>query len=380
MIKKFLIRVSIFSIPVILYFVVGEVLLYKYKEDVPVSTVVKKQLSSKKEIYFSRSFFNTPDVRLKTEMMKIKKPDIITLGISVVLQYRDFYFHPYENRFYNGGFMVKNIYDFNSYINMMQKKMVHKPKLIIFGFDPSWIKKDYLNDNKNNVTDPDKDEVLNLNNHVNAIQEILHQFIDGDLNNKPSCLKQAYGMAGMNGTGYRRDGSMHNWNQIENYIKSHHYSDLYNYKEHLKRNTFIYNKPMQVDAKKVAMLLQNFALIKKMRINLIVYCPPLANDFYNYAITNKGFQDIFLPYLSIQHMLIQKGYHVIPFCTPKQLGLTDDYMLDGIHAGEVLASKLFYDYMISNNIKFENLPNLDLSYLKKIRDKKPLCPLAFDTN
>ncbi|WP_158824832.1 hypothetical protein [Mucilaginibacter lacusdianchii] len=375
--KRFLLRLLIFVIPVALFIIVGEALLYRYKETVPINTVMQKQLSGKDEIYFGRTLFNNPETPLKMAMMKVKKPDIITLGISVVLQYRDFYFHPYESRFYNGGFMLRNVYDLHTYVSMIRKNVVHKPKLIIFGFDPSWIKKSYVFDTKNNITNPDKDGVNNLNNHIGAIQSIWHQVIINDLNDS-SCLYKGYGKAGMQGNGYRRDGSMHNWNQIKNYLSNKHYSDVYGYKKHLQANTLMYNKPMKVDLHKVNLLLNSLSAIKQMGIDLIVYCPPMSDDFYSYAVTNKGFQQIFPTYLSLQNKLIKNKYHVIPFCTPKQIGLTDDYMLDGIHAGEVMVSRLFYNYIISNHIKFKSLPNWDLNYLKGIIDKKPLCPLAFD--
>ncbi|MBS7564569.1 hypothetical protein KHS38_09140 [Mucilaginibacter sp. Bleaf8] len=376
--KRFLLRFFIFSIPVLVYILAGEWLLYKYRENVPISTVISKQLASKKEMYFFRSFLNTPEPAFKMKMMEVKKPDIITLGISVVLQYRDFYFHPYEKSFYNGGYLLKNVYDLDSYTDLMRKHEVHRPKLIVFGFDPSWIKKDYRNDFNNNILNTEGDGVRNLNKHIGAIQDVLHQAVDGELDDA-AFSKSSYGKAGMQGNGYRRDGSMHNWNQIKSYLKNRHYSDMYQFKENLKANTFIYNTPMEVDKHKLKLLLKNLEAIKQMGIELIVYCPPASDDFYNYAVTNKGFQRLFTTYLSIQNQLIKENYRVIPFCTPKQVGLTDDYMLDGIHPGEIMVAKLFYNYMAFNKVKFKDFPDWDPSYLKEIIDKKPLCPLAFTT-
>jgi len=373
---KFLFKVLLYALPVIIYVIYGEQLLYKYRENVSYKTVVQKQLNSDSELYFSRNVFSTPVARYKMEMIKIMKPEIITLGVSVVLQYRKFFFHPYEKSFYNGGFAINNVYDLASFVDLIRYKQIHRPKLIIFGFDASWIKQKYYNDNYDHVSFSYKDEAWNLNYHIDAIQQIVHRSFD----HQPPFDKytyNGYGVAGKMGIGYRKDGSYCSRDDIQAYLKNRYYKDKNDYKGKLQKNIFIYNNPMRVDEKKLALLLKSLKEIKELGIDLLIYVPPVANDFYATAKTNKTFRQIFPTYMQIQNQLIKQGYHVIPFSTPQQFGLTDDYMLDGIHAGEVFVSILFYNYMADNHMKFKNLPNLNMSYLKGIINGKRLCPLAF---
>jgi hypothetical protein len=377
--QKFLIRLFLYSLPAIVYVLAGETLLYKYKETAPLSAVVQQQYNSNKETYFTRSYFNTPASLYKRKMIEKRNPDILVLGVSVSLQLRSFLFHPYEKQFYNGGFLINNSDDLNSYLMLLRSGAIHKPKLIIFTLDPSWIKENGLYDNRNSILDPIPDEVTHVNLHVKAIQDIIHRVVQGGPVNS-RFLHQGFGLPGTQGTGYRRDGSRQDRFQIDTYLRNHHYHDLYDYKTNLKNSTFIYTPPMRVNSKKVASLMKGLNGLRDMGIELIIYFTPLSDDFYNYAIKNHNFQNIFPHLLQLQNQLIQQRYHVIQFTTPKRMGLTDDYMLDGIHAGEVLASRQLYSYLSQHTELLQVLPQLDLIYVKQTLDKNPVCPLSFFDN
>ena len=373
--KKFLTKLLIYSSPAIIYLLLGEVLLYKYKETVPLNTVVQQQAGSKQELYFFRKCFNTPTALYKRKMVEIKKPDILALGVSISLQFRSLLFYPYENRFYNAGFMVNNLQDFESYIDLLHTNALHKPRLIIFTLDPSWIQHLGFYDFRNNITNPVLDEIKHPNLHVKAVQEAM-QFT---FNTYPNVRFNGpgFGAPAMQRNGYRRDGSLNNRVQIDTYLAKRHYMD-YDYKQHLKNSTFVFAHPLQVDNEKIKSLMHCFEALRAMNIQLIIYFPPIADDFYQYTRHNVSYTRVFSAYLQLQAELQRRRYQVIPFATPGQLGLTDDYMLDAIHPGEVIMSRQFYQYMAGHPEALKTIPGLDLAHLKQVAYQHTLCPLSFN--
>ena len=101
----------------------------------PYRKVMEAQLTSENELYYYRAMLNNNMNAYKVEMINQQKPDIITLGQSVVLNFRDFMFHPMEDKFYNGGHLVNNIWDIEHVVNLWKEEKLHRPKVVIFGLD-----------------------------------------------------------------------------------------------------------------------------------------------------------------------------------------------------------------------------------------------------
>jgi len=204
--KSFLIKIFIFSLPVILFIGTGEYLLFKYKENVPIKKVVADQINAKRESYYSRYFFDSSTTLYKLEMAKEKKADILIVGRSTVLDFRAEMFHPFENRFYNMGFAINTVTDLQSIVNLIKDKKIHQPKIMIIGFDAPIIKRGSF-DHLNRIDTPHEDEVYNLKLHFLAFQLLLRQLFTKDTVNLSPNRQLGFGYLGDCGVGYRRDGS-----------------------------------------------------------------------------------------------------------------------------------------------------------------------------
>jgi len=112
---------------------------------------------------------------------------------------------------------------------------------------------------------------------------------------------------------------------------------------------------------------------KRKNIELLIYFPPLSDEFYNYASQDKQFNDFWGKYLAYQDQLKQKGFVTIPFQTPSRIGLNDYYMLDSDHPGEVLVATQFYNVRDANLSFFKNI---DFNALKNKIDTHKI-PLSF---
>ena len=133
--KTIYLKFLLFLSPFLLILIWGELKVYQSGETVPFQQVIDAQLSSENELYYYRALLNNNINAYKVEMINRQKPEIITLGQSVVLNFRDFMFHPMEDKFYNGGHLVNNVWDIQHVVELWKSNKLHRPKVVIFGLD-----------------------------------------------------------------------------------------------------------------------------------------------------------------------------------------------------------------------------------------------------
>ncbi|TWR24637.1 hypothetical protein FPZ42_16210 [Mucilaginibacter achroorhodeus] len=374
--KRFAFTFLLYLSPLICYTLICEYYFFVDKETVGVDKVVQGQLKSKRETYYFRSFFNNSPSLYKLKMAQKKNADILIIGQSTVLQFRDVMFHPFESSFYNMGFSINNMNDLESLLHYIKTGKLHKPKLIILGLDVSLIKKTLYINPDNEILNPHCDEVSYPKYHAMASQlfikaQLSKKTVDGLPNRH-----LGFGYLGERGTGFRRDGSMHYAGDIEKFIKDPVFRDPGNYKKLLDDKDYIFTEPYEIDQALLKRLLIDLKLLKQNGTEVTVFIPPISDDFYSYFATNKKFNAFFNDYLGIQSSLADDGIDVINFTTPKGIGLSDIYMLDGIHPGEVFTGRLLYEHIAKSKQK-GLLSKVDTGYLKKLILSKTTIPLSF---
>lgn len=369
--NKFTKRTLIYIAIVLLYLTWGEVSLYKMRENIPLKKVVEQQFESENECYYSRRIFEEYVSSYKFEMLKKKKPDIQIIGQSIVLQFRDFLFKPYDKSFYNAGLMIRNMRDLELYFDLIEAGEIHKPKLIVLGIEHLIFK----HNNKLNRRKPFnyeiEDEALKPKAHLRGIQQFLLK--TGNVRYKGDII--GFGKQGVQGAGFRKDGSIHNKTEVMAFINDsvHLESD---YAEALKKRYHPFNNPLTIDQTKVEQFYKILDKINDLNIELLVYVAPTSEEFYNIGFKDEEFYNYWNDFIKIQEYLIENNYNIIPFSKPSQLGLNDYYMVDAVHPGSVVTAIQFSEYMANNKHKFKSLQNLDLNQLNE-RIKKNTFPLTF---
>ncbi len=369
--KKFLIRTLPYVAIIFLYIIIGEVLLYRIKENVPVPATAKLQAHAPQEFYYGRTLFDDVLTPYKYQMLVEKQSSIVILGQSIVSNYRDFFFHPYEKDFYNTTLMARNIYDFQYFTQLITEGKIKKPSFMVVGIDYGLILKNNKLDKKEWLKKLDADPVYSYKEHLRALQNIYLKF---DVREVPA-LNYGIGKRGMVGNGYRKDGSFaYSW-ELELFINdsTHVEGPL---KDELIAKAEFFKLPIEVDPKKQELLLDILQNYKAMGIELVLYFPPLTDTFYNFAKQDQAFTGFWNQYLELQKVLEQKGFDLIPFTTPSQLGLNDYYMNNANHAGDVLVATQFYNYCKSPNRKNKFTDQLDVSHLESML-KSHTNPLSF---
>ena len=370
--KKFIRKSLVYISIILLYICTGEFILFKMKENYPLRTIINKQINSKREYYFERRLFGNNESLYKYLMLQQQKPDIITFGQSIVLQFRGYLFHPNENKYYNTGLMARNTNDVEYVIKQIKENKIKTPKFIIYGLDFGIVKAgNELNNNKW-IENSGKDRVFVIKSHFRNMQKIflkMHTY-------KIPHEHLGFGILGSTGEGYRKEGSYHRKHVIVAYFKDsiHHGGEFYNYLVN-RHHPFTY--PMDVDTIRKNILKNCFSEFRNMGIELLIYVSPLSDDFYSKAIQDPDFKHFWDGYMKFQDELIAQDFNIIKFCTPSQIGLNDLYMLDSDHPSEVMIAKQFVDYCNEHPNSIEYLKNIDLNYTDSLLNDKRTIPVSF---
>lgn len=373
--KNFVKKLILYFIPILGYIVFCEYRLLKNNEVISINEVVNQQLNNKTEKYYFRKFFDNSTSLYKITMAEKKRPEILVVGQSTVLEFRDVMFHPLEEMFYNIGPTITNTEELHTLVKLIKDGKLAKPKVLIIGLDLSLVKK--TNNLKfNGLLYPHKDEIYQAKYHAAAAQTLIKYIFQNGSTTADSIKYQGFGYLGLKGTGYRKDGSLRYGQDIANYLINPVYYDEINYKALLNNKEYIFTDPFEIDLNLVQGFMIALKQLKQMGIQTLVFFPPVSNDFFTYFSKNKDFYRCFKQYLGIQDTLKKYHFDFIPFSTPQKLGLPDNYMLDGIHPSEVLVGIILKQYL-AHNTHGGLLAKVDILNLKQLITSKQTIPLSF---
>lgn len=336
---EFIKKSSFFIVLILLYLGIGEFLLYRINENISIETCIEKQLASEGEYYYGKTLFAEVMSTYKYEALLKKQPKICTIGQSISLGFRDFFFGNRAKDFYNTGLMVRNVNDFSYYISLIKTGVIEKPEFLIFAFDHSFVLDSTFLDSKKWVEELNEDPVYNWKNHLRAIQEV---YLKKEIRQVPN-THLGVGKKGMVGCGYRKDGSFNNTWELDIFLRdsSHTHGPL---KEQFINHDLGFPKEMGFSENKKNQVLHDLKELRSLGVDIVVYFPPLSDEFYDFAVQDNNFKSFWELYLGVQQELSNNHFDVIEFTTPKKIGLTKYHMLNDNHPSEIFIANLFLNY------------------------------------
>jgi len=370
--RKFVLQSIPYISIALCYALIGEYFLYKNKESFSIDTITNIQSSSNRELYYGREILGNSISNYKFHMFKKVQPKILVLGQSVMLQFRDFMFEPYEDDFYNTGLMARNCKDLNYVMDLIDLGEMKKPELIVLGVDISFVTKHTFLDRREWVRDYPEDRATSSKSHLKGYQRI---FFNPDFREIPE-TDAGFGRAGMRGRGYRNDGSYRHRPEIYEYLKDSVYFDgeLINY---LKNRTAPFIEPFEFDSAKAELLMNTLDRMNNLGLELLLYVPPYSDVYFQEAMKDEMFHRFWTEFMRFQDELIANNFNVIPFSTTAQLGLPDDYMVDAEHPSEVLSALQLMDYVKSGRAKGELINSLNFSNVNELINSERTVPISF---
>ena len=381
---KFLVRLTLFALPLFLIAATIEIAWWRAGDSWPAKRALAVQQRALEETLYGRAYFSQQFNLFKLAGIKYRRPAILAVGSSRVMQIRDFMFTPLEKDFYNAGGLLHNAYDVQWLANAFVTGDLPMPKVLIIGIDPWWLRADrgfetWLTD---------EDDVFRVGGHIEAFREIWKQGGIGGLisssilaSESPYFRYHAIGSAAEKyGHGFRKDGSLqYSPQMLLEYLKNPGYVDREKPPiiERIRRYRSYFTVPVILDKEKIRIIFDSLSLLQKTEIEMHVFMPPVSSEVLKALDQSVELSKWWQFYKNDMPGLLKKrGMTVIPVAQPAHLGLSDLYMIDGFHASEVYMAKVVR--MIIENIQHPSyLKSVDLEKLSYTIENAAI-PLAFE--
>jgi hypothetical protein len=349
--KRFLVQLVIFSIPLLIFLGIPTYILWQSKENF---YTVENVLSSK-EKYLIGYGYNENNYRfIKWTYLNLNDNKTVwTLGTSRVLQFRE---NMFDSTFYNAGYTILSINDFKPFIKSLPASK--RPKFIIIGLD-QWMFNESYDDLDSIPSTQSWKKSFTFSPEIFATYKTLYDDLFGGKYTFSSLIKRSnsnskFGLnAKMNNTGLRNDGSMYYGKQINKLVNKDTTAMDFNYSETFYRinngkKQFKYGK--SVNEKAISELNELLIYCKAQQINIIAFLPPFADKVYNKM--NESGKYVYLEeiYRRIKPSFDKYNYEVYDFSKVSLCNSNDNETIDGFHGGELTYQKLLISMLDSGSI------------------------------
>lgn len=282
----------------------------------------------------------------KLELIKKQKPEVIALGSSRVMQFRDFMFN---KSFVNAGGAMNHLNEGLKFVNLMLNK--HKPKYVILGLDFWWFNDKYKQPNHfsyhenqgNNISYYKVKKFINLlyNNKINLKDLTL----ENNFTKYKNLGFQSYYLS----NGFRKDGSYLYGSNIFGLRES---SDI-KFNDTLSRvkigdRRFQYGDNYSLIRYRI--LQKIISVLELNNIQVILFIPPISSivlenmDNKNYSFINKFTNNLL------------NDYNVIDYHNyAREISKNDCEFVDGFHSGDILIQRILLNEKIFSNIINRNI-------------------------
>lgn len=300
-----------------------------------------------------------------------KKFDVLALGSSRVLQFRDKMF---EASFYNAGYTVSTIDDFEFFLKLIPEDKL--PRYLIIGLDQWMFNKEWntINRNDNKIKeDFTNNTSKSIFTGLEKLNLVYDDIIHKQLNFHKVYQKSNRELIGLNATlnftGFRNDGSMFYGKQINNLQKKSTDTEDYLFKETFTRinnanRRFEYGN--FADEKAIKTLEKLLHFCKNKNILVIGFLPPYANEVYEKMQKTNNYNYINDLNQKLPPIFMNFGFDFYSFNKLKDFDSNDNEAIDGFHGGERAYLRLLIK-MLNNNSKLKNICNKN-KLLTELRD------------
>ena len=365
--KRFILKIILFLIPVILFLFIPYGILKKSKENF---YNIDNVIDGKEKYIVGYKYDEAHYKYLKYQsILKKENTDVLVLGSSRVLQFRK---EMFEKSFYNAGFTIKTIEDFSNFIKIIPKDNL--PSYLIIGLDQWMFNESWGNSmikefeessyNKNQTTDF-------MSGFKNS-SKVYKDFYSNNINFENFKIRNKYLPIGLNAlinnAGFRNDGSMQYGSQIEKLVRNDSTAEDYNYKDTFNRiekgnRRFEYGE--KTYDKSILILDEFLFFCKNNNIKVIGILPPFADKVYDRMVASNNYQYIDKIFPAIKPIFEKYNFELYEYNSAKSCNSSDMETVDGFHGGEKTYQKILIDILEHSSALNEVC---DLKKLKKDLD------------
>jgi hypothetical protein len=305
--------------------------LYRLGEYESIDSVIEKQKNEK--VIYGTSIHSNTDM-YKMALLTDYKPNIISLGSSRVMQFRQ---HMFLDSFVNLGGLVNSI---NQGLYWASDIAAGKPKIILFGVDVWWFNEYFHNP----LSKYKGKKYQNYYPKSGDVVSVLRWLITGKISfqemlNMTSTASADIGLSGYFKDGFGPDGSYYYTRLITGQKEPHDkkFGDTFQRIEN-GNNRFKYS------SKAHKQHIDNFILLiralEESGSDIIIFFPPFANAV-NARLNEKDGKYDYIR--DVKYKLIEKGIKYYDYTNAVLIGSSDCEFIDGFHGGEVTYMRILAD-------------------------------------
>jgi len=378
------VRAAVFIVPIFLGFGILEALLGRTGDSLTAESAVRRQMESSEEMLCFRNDYWI----YKREAISQRSPRILAIGSSRIMQLRDISFPPIEHLFYNAGGILFGVDDLEALVSMMLDGSLPTPEVLIMTIDPWWIKTTQPSDIRVTERDAILSPARKLRAYRTLLESLLRSLLRGEFTlsslaplRSPFYNHLAIGSEAREiGHGFRRDGSLQ-YNPLTtvlDFVENPEYRDRDPSPiiERVISFTNPFTLPAEVDTARVDMLISALVSLEQTGVEVHVILPPFSTEVAQ-ALTESEPLEGWWRFCNTElvGILEEAGIDVTLVLNPTSVGLSDLYMIDGLHSSEVLMAQIIAELLMgvpSSSL----LSTVDVESLTA-RIRNAAIPLAF---
>lgn len=345
--KKFLGKISIFIIPLILFFGLPCYFLIKYKENFNSFTSFPSK-NDKVLIGYKYNESNYDYLKWKASNLD-NHYTILALGSSRILQFRK---EMFNDSFYNAGFAVKRLNEFLPFLKSLKNS--NQPKYLLISLD-QWMF-NYNWDKLETQANIDNWETsFQYSPKLSIINATWKDIFDGNfetITNSTDGVRRIGLNAYINETGFRNDGSFYYGKQIAKKLQNDSTMADFKFRETISRinkgnNRFEYGSDVNIKA--ILELKRLLSYCKEHKIRLVAFLPPFSDVTNQYMSKKNKYDYMHMIYPKIAPLFFDYGFELYDFTNLSSCKSNDNEVIDGFHGGEVTYLRMLIAILEKNS-------------------------------
>lgn len=297
----------------------------------------------------------------------IDKQDVIALGSSRVLQFRQ---EMFNSKFYNAGSTVRSIRDFQLFLSLLPPKKM--PDTLIIGLD-QWMFNEAFDDLKSSFTRQDyqNNTTESLGSFTKKSWQFYKEYFNGRINidRVYSGVRKPVGLnAFLKSSGFRNDGSFLYGLQIEKLSKGDPSANDFEFSntfERIKEGNRRFQPCQEVNVKALKSLETFLAYCKSKNIKVVSFLPPLANAVFDEMQKSDRYIHLNLLPKVLTQIFDKYDYEFYNYNNLHLSGSSDSEAIDGFHGSEKTYLRIIIDMLKNGSVLNKHCNLLELESVLK---------------
>jgi hypothetical protein len=325
--KKFIYKVLVYLLPVLLFFALPYIILEVAGELKDLSNVKVAQGNLLGLAYSDQS----KDYKLRE--LLVRRPAVLAVGTSRVLQIRNFFFKEPQT-FFNGGMVISKIGDLPCLTDEWSRAN-YRPEVIILGVDHFFFNEQW-DDLKGKCEYNTKVSGLNLLSKSSL--DVYASLIDGKIQLKKVMDNyHLYGLTAiMNSAGFRTEDGSYYYGKVITDFKNGTKVSFEEAETRIKRGTMRLKWGAEVNENAVNILKSFVDYCAKKNIELVMFMPPYPTSVYKRMVDSGKYGYV----IKLDSSLSSHNLRVHNFSSLESIGSEDNEAVDGLHGSEVAYLRL----------------------------------------